>query len=366
MNKRRFLLIALILGLVLAIFPTGATGETPQLKVQKAVGVTGAPDVYNIPIGSTITHLPDGSTKIIGPDGALVISAKSGEVGLIPTPAGMAKATHVYDIPSGSFVHGASLNTVEVYDADGKLILTVIDQAAEAGSGAVLASPDTYPPSPYAGDGWIEWTQWLGPCSFSYFYASWLCPAAPVNDWIDDDVVYLFNGIDGEGNKTWAGQRVLLQPVLEFNQDGMWPGNPLTGRVWVVNSNSQYYRTSAIGVAVGNILSGQLYLADATESRWQATILNQSTHLGAILVTDLLGKTGQWITTALEGWHLERDNRDLFGTANFQQMVVYDEYGAPIFPSWAGYIEVGAQEYFDWTLGVVIYGSSHVRLKTGR
>jgi hypothetical protein len=88
--------------------------------------------------------------------------------------------------------------------------------------------------------------------------------------------------------------------------------------------------------------------------------------LGAILVTDLLGTSLQFITTALEGYNLEPDNRDLFGTANFQRMAVYDEYGVPIFPSWAGYIEVGAQEYFSGTLSVVIYSSSHLRLKTGR
>lgn len=128
MNNCRFWLIVLILGLLVA-FSVGGTGGAPELKIQKALGVTGSPDVYNIPVGSTIIHLPDGSTKIIGPDGMLVISVNSSEVGLITTPGGMAKATHVYEAPSGSFVHGVSPNTIEVYDADGKLILTVIDQA---------------------------------------------------------------------------------------------------------------------------------------------------------------------------------------------------------------------------------------------
>jgi hypothetical protein len=127
MNNCRFWLIVLILGL-LVVFSVGATGGTPELKIQEPLGVTGAPDVYKIPVGSTIIQLPDGSTKIIGPDGMLVISVNSSEVGLIPTPGGMAKATSVYEVPSGSFVHGASPNTIEIYDADGKLILTVIDQ----------------------------------------------------------------------------------------------------------------------------------------------------------------------------------------------------------------------------------------------
>jgi len=128
MNNCRFWLIILILGLVV-VFSVGAIGETPELKVQKALGVTGPPDVHKIPVGSTIIYLRDGSTKIIGPDGTLVICVNSSEVGLIPTPGGMAEATHVYEVPSGSFVHGASPNIIEVHDADGKLILTVIDRA---------------------------------------------------------------------------------------------------------------------------------------------------------------------------------------------------------------------------------------------
>jgi len=367
MNKRRFLLIVLMLGLlmVLAIFSIGATGETPQLKVQKAVGVTGAPDVYNIPVGSTITHLPDGSTKIIGPNGVLVTSAKSSEIGLIPTPEGMAKATHVYDIPSGFFVHGASLNTVEVYDAEGKLILTVIDQAGEAGSEAVPTSPDTYTPSPYEGDGWIEWAKWVGPGSFSYFYATWLCPAAPVNSWIDDDVVYLFNGIEGDGANAWLHETVILQPVLGFNENGWVPGNPLNGRAWVVHGQ-QYYRSSAIDVAVGQKIDGRVWLYNPDQPFWRAMIYNWITARASTLTTDLLGTTSQWITTSLEGYNLEPDNQDLFGTTDFEQMVVYDEDGVPVFPSWTGYYHQGARAYFDWQLGVVIYGSSHVRLKTGR
>ena len=156
MSKSRLWLVVLILGLLVA-FSVGATGGETELKIQKALGVTGAPDVYGIPVGSTIIHLPDGSTNIIGPDGMSVISVKSSEVGLIPTPGGMAKATSVYEVPSGSFVHGASPNTAEVYDADGKLILTVIDQAGQAGLEAVQTSPGTY-------SGWIESAQYGYQC----------------------------------------------------------------------------------------------------------------------------------------------------------------------------------------------------------
>lgn len=119
-----------VLGLtVLVAFSISVIGGPSGLKIDKPLGVTGSPDVYNIPVGSTVTHLADGSTKIVGPDGRLIIFVTSDEVGLVSTPEGMAKATHVYETPSGSFVHSASPNTMEVYDVSGTLILTVIDEA---------------------------------------------------------------------------------------------------------------------------------------------------------------------------------------------------------------------------------------------
>ncbi len=365
MNKCRFWLTVLIVGL-LVVFSVGASGGAPELKVQKALGVTGASDVYNIPIGSTIIHLTDGSTKITGPDGKSVISAKSSEVGLIPTPEGMARADRVYDVPSGSFVHGASPNTIEIYDADGKLILTVIDQAGEADSEAVPTSPGTYPPT-YDGTGWIEDAYYYyGPAgSYMDFYGQWTVPAAPVNSWIDDDIVYLFNGIYGPGANAWAGRTLILQPVVGHNEDWLVPGNPLNGRAWVVVSPSEYVRSAAIAVAVGNLIVGEITLVSTDPLLWLASIRNVNTGKVSILGTDLLGTTSQYLTMALESYNLEADNKDLFGTTDFVNMQVLDQNGRTIYPSWSGRIWPGATQYFTG-LGVVIYDYSHVRLQTAR
>jgi len=198
MNKWHFWLAILVLG-VMVVFSIGGTAAAPELKIQKALGVTGGSDVHKIPLGSTITHLPDGSTKVTGPNGKSVISVESSEVGLIPTTRGMARADRVYQVPSGSFVHGASPDTIEVYNADGKLILTVIDQAGKAGLEAIQTMASSY-------TGWIECARygflWPNPDpdrSFTHFYAEWTVPTAPVNSWMDNDAVGLFNGIQGDG-----------------------------------------------------------------------------------------------------------------------------------------------------------------------
>lgn len=355
MKKWRFWLIVVMLGLVVA-FSVGATVGEPQLKVQKALGVTAARDVYRIPVGSTVVHLPDGSTRIVGPDGQLVIYARRSEVGFIPTPAGMAKATRVYEVPSGSFVHGASSSTIEIHDADGTLILSVIDQSGEAGLEAVQTSPPAF-------SGWIEYAHW-GPRSYGYFRGLWAVPTAPSNGWIDDDVVYLFNGVYGPGANAWTGRTVILQPVVGYNENGLWPGNPLNGRVWVVNDGGQYVRTSAIGVAVGNLIEGGISLGDPNQPLWTAYISNISTSNANMLTTDLLGTTGQSITVALEGYNLESDS-DLFGTTDFVDLQVRDPNWNQIHPSWNPTVDPEARDYFT-DLDVVIYDHFHVRLQTAR
>ena len=355
MNKWHFWLAIVVLG-VMVVFSIGGTAAAPELKVQKALGVTGGSDVHKIPLGSTITHLPDGSTKVTGPNGKSVISVESSEVGLIPTTRGMARADRVYQVPSGSFVHGTSQNTLEIYDADGKLILTVIDQAGEVGLEAFQTIPASYE------WGWIEYGRSTGRRSYSHLYGQWTVPAAPQNSWIDDDVVYLFNGIQGTGANAWAGREVILQPVVGFNENGLWPGNPLNGRVWVVSSAGSV-KTSAIGVSVGNVITGGMSF-DPGQQRWVASIRNKSTGTYKVLTTDLLGTTSQFVTCTLEGYNLETDS-DLFGTTDFTDLLVRDQNGNTINPSWYEVIDPEAEDYFTG-LDVVVYGSSRVKLRTDR
>ena len=61
MSKYRFWLIVLVVGL-LAVFSIGGTGGPPELKIQKALGVTEGSDVHSIPVSGLL--LP---TCLMGP-----------------------------------------------------------------------------------------------------------------------------------------------------------------------------------------------------------------------------------------------------------------------------------------------------------
>lgn len=358
MKKCRFWAIILLLG-VLVVFSVGASEGAPQLKVQKALGVTGAPDVHQIPVGSTITHLPDGSTTVTGPDGMSVISAQSSEAGLVSTPQGMARATRVYEVPSGSFVHGASPDTIEVYDADGKVILTVIDEGGEAGLEAAQTVPAAYPM------GWIEDAEWIGPGSFGHLYGQWAIPTTPNYALEDPSVIYLFDGIQGDGANTWAGRTAVLQPVIGYNEDRAQAGNHLNGRVWVVSGPSaqDVFRTDPIGASVGDVIIGAMSYSTDLQF-WVSVIRDQNTGNYKVLMTDLLGIANQFVCTALEGYDLDTDS-DLFGSTDFLNLQVFDQNGGTIYPSWEGWIDQDALDVFS-NLAVVVYDSSHVRLRTNR
>jgi hypothetical protein len=363
MNKNRLWLAVLIL-VVVAVLSVGATEgapETTQLKIQKALGVTDAPDVHKIPVGSTITHLPDGSTEVTGPHGKLVISVKSSEVGLVATPEGMARADHVFDFPSGSFVHGASANTIEIYNSCGELLFTVIDQAGEAGLEAAPAAPAAYP------DGWVEYARWNGPGSFGHLYGEWTVPTTPQYTSRDTSAAFLFDGIQGAGANQWAGTPdVILQPVIEYNQDGAIPGNLLLGRVWVVrDGTTDYGHTDPITVSVGDTIIGAMTY-NTGQHFWMADIHDLTTGQLEAYTTDLLGTTSQFVCTTLEGKNLDTDS-DLFATTDFVNLQVFDQNGGTIYPSWTGVIDQDALDCHCFNnLGVIIYDSSHVRLRTNR
>jgi hypothetical protein len=61
MSRWQFWLVILTLG-VLGMCSIGASAAAPELKVQKALGVTDAADVCNVRVGSTVTYLANGST----------------------------------------------------------------------------------------------------------------------------------------------------------------------------------------------------------------------------------------------------------------------------------------------------------------
>jgi len=84
---------------------------------------------YRIPQGSVIHHLANGITEVYGPYGELILKAIDYEASLIPTPGGMARATHVFQVPSGT--HISREGNVRECRLGDSIILTIVDYQEE-------------------------------------------------------------------------------------------------------------------------------------------------------------------------------------------------------------------------------------------
>jgi len=375
--KNRDLTVSLMVSLSLALLlllawatPSLSSSHQEQKKVVKPFSTMGGDDVHTIPRRSIVKYLPDGTTEVIGPDGGLLLSVRGDEVATITTHLGPKKATHLFQHPSGSFVHSASENVVEVYDPDNELILTIVDESGEK----VSAGGSRAPPA-FSGltvpdfDGWVECAyDWFGnSVDISYFYAEWYVPTRPRNNWMDDDVVFLFPGVTGDGRGAWSGRGVIVQPVLEFNQGGWLPGNPHDIASWVADDQGNGHRSSPVGVSTGDSLAGKM-IWDYQNNRWIIYSWNRSSGKGTCLVTDLMSG-GDEVVTALEGYNLETTS-DLYGTVSFSNMEFskrdYVHGGNDrITVSWDRWFHPYAKDYFSG-LDVTWTGSSHTTLHTGR
>ncbi len=328
------------------VFMPVVSAQGADEKLSKPLGFNGN-NTFNIPKGATVVHTKLGVTEIYDQSNNIWKRFPQEKVDNVSTPYGPQKATKVYELPSESSVQQASKGEVEVYDPSGEVILKVVDEEM----------PQSIPDY----SGWIEQTYTSSADNnINYFYAEWTVPTEPISDWIDDDVAYLFPAIQAPGSGSWSGRNTIIQPVLEHNEDGLWPGNPKTGAAWIVDSSNNYYRSSPINVNVGDRIRG---LMSWDGAKWWITFYDQTTGGNTYLTTNLQGTTGQYLYTALEGHNLDATS-DLWGTTDFSNMAI-KRNGQTITVNWNKYVDPNAQNLFQG-LGVDIVDSSHTRLKTGR
>jgi hypothetical protein len=84
---------------------------------------------YLIPRGSIVHHYKDGIMKVFGPDGTLILKTQDSETPELPAPGGRKiLATYQYIGPNGGRSEIVDDWTIKKYDANGELVLTIIDE----------------------------------------------------------------------------------------------------------------------------------------------------------------------------------------------------------------------------------------------
>ncbi|MDQ6616291.1 MAG: hypothetical protein M3083_16510 [Actinomycetota bacterium] len=124
---------------------------------------------------------------------------------------------------------------------------------AAEGQGPTPALPDI---------GWIEFSQWANNTGkpIVYFSTKWIVPPAPVST--DQQIVFLFNGLQ----QTSVGPYI-LQPVLQWGPSAAGGGNTWAITNWYVNGQggTAIYKT-LVEVNEGDVLQGVMTLTGQSPS----------------------------------------------------------------------------------------------------
>lgn len=174
---------------------------------------------------------------------------KAEHPGWAQVPGALVRPDCVHQVPSGAKV-GASADgrTGEDVTLNGQLIAHY-DSCPEASISTrhLVQEPGT-------GNGWVEAAQWdtglKSPDNIDYLYGYWTVPAVPETN---GALVYLFNGVEPSGGG-W-----IMQPVLQYGDNGSFGGDYWVLASWIVHSNTDYFVSSPIGVNTGDTILGSLW-----------------------------------------------------------------------------------------------------------
>jgi hypothetical protein len=109
---------------------------------------------------------------------------------------------------------------------------------------------------PWTGHDWMVNSGWMNNTGnpISYFSTRWIVPPAPPSD--NDQIIYMFNGIE---TRTFGW---ILQPVLQWGDNGDFGGDYWCIANWFVNSGSFAGHGNSIQVNAGDVLQGIMTLTN--------------------------------------------------------------------------------------------------------
>jgi hypothetical protein len=188
---------------------------------------------------------------------------------LVLTPGGWRPKSKVHRLEPGHHVSGKGGRLRVIETATGKVIkdLGEVSKKKHSHANASGKSPKVDVPLPDVG--WIENTGWsnTGSTPIAYFSTTWVVPPAPASD--DKQVVFLFNGLEQNGNGATPLGPYILQPVLQWGPSEAGGGSYWSITNWYVNGlgGTALYK-SLIRVNPGDVLQGIMTLTGQSGSKF--------------------------------------------------------------------------------------------------
>jgi hypothetical protein len=179
------------------------------------------------------------------------------------TPLGWRPKSKVHIVQHGFHVSGAGNRLRKIDSSTGKVVrkFTTISSDITALSDFNVAGEDLLR-IPVSG-GWIVNSAWLNEKEYpiSYFSSKWRVPKAPLTD--NDQIIYLFNGLQQTANGPF-----ILQPVLQWRPSEV-AGSPswYIANWYVGPHQKKIYKSEDIQVKEGDILQGVIRLTAQSGSK---------------------------------------------------------------------------------------------------
>ena len=264
---------------------------------------------YGIPFGSIIVHAAEGTTQVFDKNGKQLLSISDEQSEIVPTPSGVEKpCTKVHQLPNDSRVYYYG-NEIYIFNNAEDLILIVIDDDVDS-------DQKTGTITRWIGHDWIESAEdYLN--SITEYIAYWTVPSSPPSLG-SNERIYLFNGIQGvAGSKTY-----LLQPVLGYNgSTSRWEG-----QAWACHTNGNDDFIGPLFTSItGHSVKGRIYWSSSLQL-WSVTLYDLTTGQYSSLSTNcMVPQNNCLVSCVLEGWNID-DNNDVPGDTLFYDMV-YKSYG---------------------------------------
>lgn len=199
--------------------------------------------------------------------------------------------------------------------------------------------------TPPTTNGWLEYTNlWAGQSqTFRNLVVDWTVPAAPSNSYSGAGKVYFtFPGLQRNG----PYRTEILQPVLQYGNNGAFGGNYWVMASWICGSNGCWYSTP-VGVAAGDSMRGTVAMtACSLGTCWEAIVTEDLTTSNATyLYGDAYGDPDdmdQAFSGAVETYGLSVCS-DFPATGVFYTSVSLTDQSGTVSPSWSN-ISISANQ----------------------
>jgi hypothetical protein len=207
----------------------------------------------------------------------------------VQIPGQLIRPDCVHELPKGSRVEVVddkitgdvtlAGRVIAHYEACSEPAISTRQRASSPGFGVT---------APGTGNGWVEAVETDMPLSASdnidWLSGTWIVPAAPT---ATGGLVYLFNGIEP------TTQNWILQPVLQFGNNGYFGGNYWVIASWMVGPNNYAFYSPAEKVNPGDTIYGTTYLTSQANGKLNWEVFAQDDTSGVYT----------WITANTTGLH---------------------------------------------------------------